>query len=137
MGNLLTYKQSFLWENTNLDRGQTIQKLNLGMLKSKEYKDRLYKTPDFNELVLSWGNLMKFIFSYGFDEAERIKTFPWMTQIQHTTLVYILSSFKNTTALNSKDFDELHSEFHNENCGYIGFDVEEKISNYVSCESIL
>ena len=49
---------------------------------------------DFEKIETSWGSLMEFVFQYGWEETARIQRFPWMTQMQHTTLVYILSSFK-------------------------------------------
>ncbi|MFN4149565.1 MAG: hypothetical protein ACK4IX_01365 [Candidatus Sericytochromatia bacterium] len=136
MGNLLTYKKTFEWEDTKIDRGESISKLNGAIIKSKEY-DVLYKTIDFNSISLTWGDFMEFIFNYGYDEAIREQTFPWMSQLQHTTLVYILSSFKNTTEIVENDLNSLKAQNSEENYGYIGFSDPLLTDDYVYCESTL
>lgn len=136
MGNLLTFNRTFQWDDSTIDRGEAIKNLNAAILKSKEY-DELFKTIDFDKIETSWGNLMEFVFEYGWDETVRHQRFPWMTQLQHTTLVYILSSFKNTTALNSSNLISLSAEFPGENCGHIGFKQNDIEDEYVSCENTL
>lgn len=136
MGNLFALKKTFEWENTKVERGESISKLNGAIIESKEY-DVLYKTLDFNSIILSWGDFMEFVFGFGYDETIRQETFPWMSQLQHTTLVYILSSFKNTTELDVSELDSLKRKFPNENCGYIGFKDSKITIDYVSCESTL
>ena len=137
MGKLLTYRSSFEWEDSKINRGVVIQKLNQAIIKSKEYKDNLFKVSDLNSINLSWGNFMEFVFSYGFEEEQRKQIFPWMSEIQHTTLVNILINFKNTSALNSLNLNELNAEFPGENCGYIGFELDNNISRYVFCNDSL
>lgn len=137
MINLLTYKESFLWENSEIPRSQIIRNLNEAILTSKQYGDSHYKTSDFNTLTVSWGNLMEFVFHYGFDEEQRLNRFPWMTQMEHITLVSILSSFKNTTALISNNIIQLDQEFGENKNAYIGFEIGENIDKYVFDKSSL
>lgn len=133
MINLLTYKESFLWEDTTLNRSQFIRKLNDAILISKQYGDSHFKTEDFNLLVVSWGNLMEFVFNYGYDESQRLSKFPWMSQIEHTTLIQILSTFKNTTIQNSNDLLQMDAEYGQNKNAFIGFEINEEIDKYVSC----
>jgi len=137
MVNLLTYKESFLWEDAALIRSQSIRKLNEAILTSKEYGDSHYKTSDFNSLDVSWGNLMEFVFSYGFDEEQRAHRFPWMSQIEHTTLVNIFSSLKNANVFQSNSVKELDNEFGQNRNGLIGFEIEETVEKYISCKPTL
>lgn len=131
MGNLLVYNDSFNWEDSNLNRGVAIHNLNEAINTAKGYKDNFFKTPDLASIILSWGNFMEFMFSYGYEEEIRKQTFPWMTQIHHTTLVHILSSLKNTKVLDSQSLDEMRIKFPNINCGYLGFEMLKLISDYV------
>lgn len=131
MGKFLTYKNSFEWEDTTLDRGESIHKLNEAVVKAKEYKDELIKTIDFDTINLSWGDFIEFVFMYGYDAAEREARFPWMSQIHHITLVLILSSFKNTTVPNATNLNKLKQEFPKENCCLIGMKTSNTITDYV------
>jgi len=137
MANLLSYKPSFLWEDTTIDRGESINNLNLTIQRVKEYKDEIFKTPDFEDINLTWGNFFEFVYGHGFDAEQRITRFPWMTQIQHTTLVYMLGSFKNTTVLNAVDLEMIREELEGTNCGNIGFDCTPKPESFVCCVNSL
>ncbi len=137
MVNLLTYKESFLWEDSRLNRSQSIRKLNEAIISSKDYGDRHYKTTDFNQLEVSWGNLMEFVFSYGFDEEQRVRRFPWMSQIEHYTLVNIFSSLKNATVFNSNNVKEFEKEFGQHRSSLMGFEIVNPQEKYVSCKITL
>jgi len=137
MAHLISYKPSFEWEDTLIDRGDSINMLNSALVKATEYKDTIFKTPNFQQINLTWGNLFEFIYSYGYDEQARIQRFPWMTQIQHTSLIYLLNYFKNTTPLRAQDLGSLISEFPGSNCGWVGFHIATQIDSYVSCSDSL
>lgn len=132
MGYLLSLIESFKWENTSIDRSQYINELNEVILESKEY-DTLYKTKNFNNIELSWGNFVEFIFSYGFDSEKRKSTFPWMTQTQHQTLIEIIKSFKNTLSIDTENLSDFKDYCKSNNCNHIGFKQSDELTNYVSC----
>ena len=137
MINLLTYKESFLWEDSAVNRSQSIRKLNEAIITSSEYDDSHYKTLDFNLLEVSWGNLMEFVFCYGFDEEQRVSRFPWMSQIEHTTLVNIYSFLKNATVFKSNNPKEFENELGQQRSGLMGFELEKPQEKYVSCKVTL
>ncbi|NRD18602.1 hypothetical protein HNV08_00975 [Winogradskyella eckloniae] len=132
MGYLLSLIETFKWEDTSLDRSDYIHKLNEVILESKEY-DELYKTKSFNEIQLSWGNFIEFVLYYGYDSDTRKERFPWMSQTQHTTLIQIIISFKNTLSIETTELNDFKTICKSMNCNHIGFKQSAEITNYISC----
>jgi len=120
MGNLLGLRDSFLWEDNALDRNDFIDNLNLAIIEARNYGDEIYGTPNFSQFGNAWGDFMLFIYQTMYDDIARINRFPWLNQLQHTTLVRIFDFFQHITPNQANNLGELQNEFPNANNGNIG-----------------
>jgi hypothetical protein len=135
MANLLAYKDTFFWEDASTDRGINIQELNSAIIDARNWGDSLYKTPDLFEIELEWGDFFEFIYSVGYDEKARKERYPWMTSIQHQTLIGLLSFFKITTPLNAIHLDALKEEYPREVNSMVGLYCDRLDNTYVYDQS--
>jgi hypothetical protein len=120
MGNLIGLKESFAWEENLIDRNNFIDNLNLAIVEARNYGDAIFGPPDFYDIKLSWGDFVLFLYQTQFDDQARLIRFPWLTQMQHTTLIQIFNFFQATTPLQATSLVDLHNEFIHENNGNIG-----------------
>lgn len=120
MGNLLGLRETFLWDDNAIDQNNFIDNLNLAIIEARDYGDEIYGTPSFSQFDGAWGDFMLFIFQTMYDEEARINRFPWLNQLQHTTLVSIFAFFQNLSFHQAKNLNELANEFPSENNGNIG-----------------
>lgn len=120
MANLLGLRESFLWDDASIDRNTFIDNLNLAIIEARDYGDEVYGTPNFFEFDGEWGDFMIFIYETVYDDEARINRFPWLNQLQHTTLVRIFDFFQNLSPHQANNRGELVYEFPNSNNGDIG-----------------
>jgi hypothetical protein len=124
MGNLLSYNTSFYWEDTQTDRGQYILELNAALVAANDFGDDIYRTDDFFSITLSWGVLFEFIYSMQFDNAAERLLFPWLTEVQHQTLIGLLQFFYTTSPAMAATLEQLDEEFPNENNSLVGLRID-------------
>ncbi len=117
MGNLLTYKSSFEWEDSITDRSTFIENLTNAITEARTFGDRVFRTPDLHNLELSWGNF----FNALYNPEERQLRFPWLTDTLLNAITQILNVCQSTTPDNAANLNDLTGEFINENNGAIGF----------------
>ena len=132
MANLISYKSSFIWENPiAFADGEFISQLNEALVNSRANGDNIYATHGLKNIILSWGDFIDFIYHNAYEADERIKRFPWMTQMQHSTLINIFKFFSAETPAKSIDLESLEREFPKENNSLVGFNCNQKPNNYV------
>lgn len=120
MGNLLGLRETFLWHDNAIDRNNYIDNLNLAIVEARNYGDEIYGSPNFSQFDAEWEDFMTFIYQTMYDDEARINRFPWLNQLQHTTLIRIFDFFQNTTPLLAVNQIQLQDEFPNANNGSIG-----------------
>ena len=120
MGELLTNKASFFWEDTLVDRGKWIEELSIAIDDATSYNDRIFRTHDLYELECSWGNFFEFLWSSFFDQEEFIMRFPWISQTQFQTLINIVNHIQPTTPGFASNLSEFQDEYYGNNCAWIG-----------------
>jgi hypothetical protein len=128
MGNLLTYKESLAWENTQTDYSKLIEDLQIAIVNARRWDD-LYRTPDLFALTLDWGSFFEVIWETQYDAARRTELFPWMGQIHHDVLVQL--GWLGTTPNSSMNLVDLNAEFPNQNNGQISLRVAYPPTPYV------
>ena len=120
MGNLIGIRDTFLWKDNAVDRNNFIDNLNLAIIEARNHGDEIYGSPDFSQFDEHWEDFLIFIYQTIYDSEARITRFPWLNQLQHTTLVRIFDFFQNTTPHLAEDQRQLQNEFPNANNGSIG-----------------
>jgi hypothetical protein len=105
--------------------------LNEAIDSAREFGDKIYGVPDFFQIDLSWGNLFNFLWETSYDEELRKNRFPWLTQLQHTTLLTLTSLFQSQTPGHSTSLQSLNDEFSDENNGLIGLYLPNPPMTYV------
>jgi hypothetical protein len=133
MGNLLSYRQSFCWDDTRLDRGEAILDLNDALDSARSFGDFIFRSADHFNATIGESDFFQFIYETQYDEEKRREVLPWLTQLQHNTLIYLLSFFQNTTNNNATSLAELENEFPNDNNGLVGLVCEIPPNSYVKC----
>jgi hypothetical protein len=133
MGNLLSYKQSFCWDNTNADRGASILDLNDALDTARSFGDLIFRSSDFFGATIGDSDFFQFIYETQYDEKKRQEVLPWLTQLQHNTLIYLLSFFQNTTSDGANSLADLYTEFPDDNNGLVGLACDNNPDRYVKC----
>ena len=132
MANLISFKQSFIWEDpTVFTDGEFISQLNEALVNARANGDSIFAIPGLKNIILSWGDFIDFIYYFAFEEEERRKKFPWMTEKQHTTLINIFRFFNSETPEFATDLTSLEREYPKANNCYIGFEYALKPIKYI------
>jgi hypothetical protein len=119
MGNLLAMRDSFLWEDNLINRNLFIDNLNSVIETAREYGDEIYSTPNFSENNGWWADFITFLYETQYDSQQRINRYPWMGQLQHSTLIYLFNLLTCCSPDNSINVEELRIEFPFSNNEYI------------------
>lgn len=130
MGNLLSDRDSFMWEDVTIDRGNAILELNEALVEARRFGDNIFISPDFYSIQLSWGDLIQTVFARQYEEIRNL--FPWLTQLQHTTLIGLFGFLRVTTPNGAQTIEELDEEFKASNNGRAGIQTDVVPQRYVS-----
>ncbi|MFT3826396.1 MAG: hypothetical protein QM731_20905 [Chitinophagaceae bacterium] len=131
MANLLSYKESFVWEDSVIDRGVQIQELNIALDRARDLGDDIFKVPDLFNINLSWGDFFEFVYDTAFDDHARQLRFPWLSQAQHQTLIALLHFFSNATPRPSNNVQDLNEEYPDQSNSLIGIYSDQLPEDYV------
>jgi hypothetical protein len=130
MGNLLSDKESFIWEDSTIDRSEAISELNAALNEATDYEDLIFRVPDLDEINLTWGNFTEAVYS-SYDEETRRLRFPWLSEMHHQTLIGLMQFFHRPTPLGATDLNSLSAEFADANNGLTGFNTAPTEERYV------
>lgn len=123
MGNLLGNRDSFNWQDNIRDRNTNIENLTIAIENANEFGDRIFATASFLDFTEFdwWYHFVAFLYETEYDSEARIARYPWLGQLNHTALIYIIRTFVTCTPNNSENLAQLSIEFPNENNQLIAF----------------
>jgi hypothetical protein len=121
MGNLIGKPEFFEWNNRLMDRNLHIDDLNAAIVEARKNRDKIFRSPDLFTLGTSWCNFYVQLIQLQYHEITTADKYPWLGQLQHTTLISIANFFQNETTLQSSTIEDLEIEFPGENNGHVGF----------------
>lgn len=120
MGNFLVLKESFIWTDTENDKGSLLENFVNVIHKARDSNDEIYRTSDLFDLNTNWGETFRFLWNEGLQyDTFKIK-YSWITPDQFQQLINITYLLGDETPDASTDFTSFNEEFSNQNNSWIG-----------------